>query len=114
MSETSIVKELSDAEILGLKWSDLTCYGLYWENNSEKPILIIRIQPQNAPLQELVCDWAANLKSVMKFRNNHGGPLMTWEVVFSKQADDRWKVVFEFLDDGYIDFDCNSLGLREL
>jgi hypothetical protein len=76
MSETSVVTELSDAEILGLKLSDLHYYGFYWEKNPDKPILIIRIQPQNAPLQELVCDWAANLKSAMEYKMNHGGLCM--------------------------------------
>jgi hypothetical protein len=75
MSETSVVTELSDAEILGLKLSDLHYYGFYWEKNPDKPILIIRIQPQNAPLQELVCDWAANLKSAMELQNESWWPV---------------------------------------
>ena len=50
----------------------------------------------------------------MKYKKNQGGPLLAWEVVFSKQADNRWKVVFECLSDGYIDFDCNSLGVRDV
>ena len=114
MSENSVVTELSDEEILDLKWSDLTLYGFYWEKKPDKPVLIIRIEPPNSHLQELVCDWAANLQSVMKYKKNQGGPLLAWEVVFSKQADNRWKVVFECLSDGYIDFDCNSLGVRDV
>ncbi len=105
--------ELSETQVNELRWGDANYFGYYWDPQFKDPTLIIRIAPANSSVQELVCNWATNLKVNLDYKK-HVNPLLTWEVTFEGLPNKRWKVVFDFTDHGSIEFESNELAVRQL
>ena len=105
------MNNLTNDQVRELKWEDADFSGYYWDSHFSKPTLVILIKPADSSLQELVCNWATKLKLQIDYKNNVGS-LLTWEVVFKSLPNSTWKVCFDFLGHGLIEFECNKLSIR--
>lgn len=108
--------ELTATELSKLHWCDAHFFGYYWDSGFTDPTLIIRVEPANSHLQELVCNWATELDVKVDSKNVRGtkyvGPLLTREVIFKRLPDSRWDVGFDLASHGSVEFECNKMTLR--
>jgi hypothetical protein len=77
------MRKLDDAELENLSWCDANYYGHFWDHSCPEPTLILRVEPANEPVQELICLWATELSLDIQY-GSRVGPLLTTEVAVTK------------------------------
>ena len=83
--------ELTEVQVAELRWGDANFFGYFWDSQFANPTLVIRVAPANAPTQELVCNWATNLKLDIDYKSSVN-TLLTWDVAFKGSSRAGWEV----------------------
>ena len=105
--------ELANKEIIELGWNDTQYFGYYWDTKFDTPTLVVKLRRPNSQVQELICDWATNLEIKIDYLNCVN-ELLTINVYFSQLPKSGYCVNIDLGINGYIKYNCNNLGLRNV
>ena len=103
--------ELTGKEVIDIGWTDTRYFGYYWDTQFNNPTLVIKVIKPNSQAQELVCDWATDLKVEIDYLN-HVNDILAIDVNCALISNSTYSVNFDLGSNGYIKFNCNDLKLR--
>jgi hypothetical protein len=87
----------------------VTLLGLSWEENGRDVVLRVLLPGANASADRerlIVLRWASDLAVKLE---GGGGPPLTWETRFEREATGRWAVVFDFASAGELQLSCAEI-----
>ncbi len=100
----------ADDELRKLGWCDVQLLGWQWSADGRDLSLRLRFPADGGRARELVCRWAAGLRSDLAFDERQGGPPLSWEGTLIKESG-RWTLQFDFASAGTLRVSCESLEL---
>ncbi len=90
-------------------WSDVTLLGFSWEENGQDLHLRVLLPGAGVAIDRervILLRWASDVAVKLEGR---GGPPLTWETTFEREATGRWAVVFDFASAGEIRLSCAEI-----
>ncbi|HLA85564.1 MAG TPA: hypothetical protein VJL29_12285 [Thermoguttaceae bacterium] len=104
--------------IRNLNWGDAQLFGFVWENEGRD--LKLFINHASKPISALTCYWASDLQVDLNWDRppvqagmaspRRGGPLLSWACQIEATGDGRWKVFFDFAQDGCLSLECEKIA----
>ena len=103
------MRDSTEDIIRSTPWSDVTLLGFSWEESGRDLQLRVLLPGAGAHQDRerlILLRWASDLAVKLE---GGGGPPLTWDTSFEREATGRWAVLFDFASAGEIRLSCAEI-----